>query len=292
MQSQALYFLSERYPSVLLLARPLLAFHASCNGCAVGLLGAALDDLTPDFDPSTWLFRMDVCEECPGDSCAPGCRFRAVQTYIDDAEALQREYTKRQTAFSMLPVDSEPYMGNPLRAVFGSRGTSRTSGHTLSYAQNMQCMCEARDKLCLHNKKTNDPEQQQFNGDVINLISAMLRTMDRHTRDILRQDEDAKVYANYRICSGLWDDGETPFCHSWGEPTVFPTAAQVDAKFSARVKASATPKAARTSAKKRKASSPTEDDGDENESPPPKKKRSLPTPKTKKTRSSRSKSKK
>lgn len=197
--------------------------------------------------------------------CAPGCRFAAVQGYIDNALELQAEYARRSDAFIKLPVDRDPYMGNPLRAVYGSRGEGQPSGQMLNYAQNMQIMSEARDKLCLHNQKALDPEQRQFNGDVINLISAMLRTLDRLTRDTLRLSDDKTAYANYRVCKGMWSDSETPVCHAWGEPSILFTQAQVDAKFSSRL-ASNTPSSTRPKRdgnRKRKAQTDQEESEEE-----------------------------
>jgi hypothetical protein len=261
MRSQALYYLCEKFPAILLLARPLLAYHAAFNGCATTFIGAPLDELRPDIEISASLIRVAACEECPGGQCAPGCRFAAVQGYIDNALELQAEYARRSDAFIKLPVDRDPYMGNPLRAVYGSRGEGQPSGQMLNYAQNMQIMSEARDKLCLHNRKTVDPEQQQFNGDVINLISAMLRTLDRLTRDTLRLSDDKTAYANYRVCKGMWSDSETSVCHAWGEPSVLFTQAQVDAKFSSRLATSTptTTRSKRDDSKKRKAQADQEE---------------------------------
>jgi hypothetical protein len=95
----------------------------------------------------------------------------------------------------------------------------------------MQILCEARENLSLHNRKTRDHEQQQFNGDVINLFAALTRTVDKLTRDVLRPDRvDKDEYSRYAVCKDLWADGHTDICHAWGAPSMIVPKPAMDAK--------------------------------------------------------------
>jgi hypothetical protein len=170
-----------------------------------------------------------VCEDCPG-ACAPDCRFADLQGYFDDAEKLQAARAKRYAAFQGKPNGKPAALNNPLRPVYGS-GVARGNSQTLTYGQNMQILCEARENLSLHNRKTRDYEQQQFNGDVINLFAALTRTVDRLTRDVLRPDRvDKDEYSRYAVCKDLWADGNTDICHAWGAPSMIVTKPAMDAK--------------------------------------------------------------
>jgi hypothetical protein len=268
MESQALYFLSEVYPVLLLLARPLLALHASFNGCAVNLLGAPLDILQPNTLRDTHFVRVNVCEECPGERCAPRCRFAAVQDYFDDAQKMHAARTERRDAFIAQAPGEMPWMGNPLRPVRGSRD-GQSSSHTLTYAQNMQILCEARENMSLHNRKTLDPEQQQFNGDVINMFAAVHRTLDKLTRDFLRPDKAS--YDQYAVCKKMWSDGYTDVCHPWGEPSIILTAEEVDNKFRPAATTPATPRNLKRAAASGKGKNKEPDSPGEEESPSPQK---------------------
>jgi hypothetical protein len=227
--SNAMLYLCEKIPMLTVLANHHLSLHATINGLAVTFVGLPLDHLRPDLMRCGHFVQTRVCEDCPG-TCVSDCRFADLQGYFDDAEKLQEARAKRYAAFQGKPNGKPAALNNPLRPVYGS-GVARTNSQTLTYGQNMQILCEARENLSLHNRKTRDHEQQQFNGDVINLFAALTRTVDKLTRDVLRPDRvDKDEYSRYAVCKDLWADGHTDICHAWGAPAMIVPKPAMDAK--------------------------------------------------------------
>jgi hypothetical protein len=192
--------------------------------------------LRPDVFQYGHFVQTNYCDICPGDRCLPDCRFAHLQGFFDDARSLQVARNKRHRDFVNKPCGKPKPMNTPLRPV---GGVGRVSSQTLTYGQNMQILCEARENMSLHNRKTRDPEQQQFNGDVINLLGGITRTLDKVIRDTLRPDQiDKKEYSRYAVCQELYAHGGTTICHAWGPPPMTISKKDVDEKLKETVAAS------------------------------------------------------
>jgi hypothetical protein len=216
--TKAMLFLLERCPVLSVLNNHYLSQHAAVNGLSVVLVGLPLDRLRPGIPQTGHFIRTQYCDLCPGD-CVPGCRYAALQGFFDEEKSLQVERDKRHKKFAEKPCGNPKPMNNPLRRVHMS-SSGKQKSQTLTYGQNMQILCEARENLSLHNRKTRDPEQQLFNGDVINLFAAVIRTLDKLTRDVLRPSPiDKTEYPVYAICQELYAHGVTDICHAWEPPS-------------------------------------------------------------------------
>ena len=203
-------------------ARRDLTLHSLFNGSAHAIQCLVEEDLDNVSDEG-WAALAGHCENCPAhdvEGCWPDCPIRRVLDFRSEYRKMAKIWTQtRPEAFRAHADGASVASNHPVRPVRGSF-LNNESSRIVCPAQHMQSLCAAVENVAVWNRFIVDTHQRQINGDIINLLSAIIRGYDvacyllhlKRNADPRRAGEleAYQVAAHY-----LWRHGHTDLCHGW-----------------------------------------------------------------------------